>query len=86
MWTPVCASTRAVLLLDGIHVGHHCIVVALGIDVTGQKYALGVWEGSIENTTVCQGLLTNLQSRGLRIERSVLVIRSAVSRPGLSWA
>ena len=64
----------AVLLLDGVHVGHHCIVVALGIDVTGQKHALGVWEGSTENTTVCQGLLTNLQSRGLRTERSLLVI------------
>ena len=49
-------------------------VVALGIDVTGQKHALGVWEGSTEHTTVCQGLLTNLQSRGLRTERSVLVI------------
>ena len=62
------------LLLDGVHVGTHCIVVALGIDVTGQKHALGVWEGSTENTTVCQGLLTNLQSRGLRTDRSLLVI------------
>ena len=24
-------------LLDGVHVGHHCIVVARGIDVTGVK-------------------------------------------------
>ena len=72
--TPLADLDLAVLLLDGVHVGHHCIVVALGIDVTGQKHALGVWEGSTENTTVCQGLLTNLQSRGLRTERSLLVI------------
>ena len=64
----------AVLLLDGVHVGDHCIVVALGIDATGQKHALGVWEGATENTTVCQGWLTNLQSRGLRTDRSLLVI------------
>ena len=50
------------------------IVVALGIDKTGAKHPLGLWEGSTENTTVCQGLLTNLQSRGLRTDRSVLVI------------
>ena len=72
--TPLADLDLAVLLLDGVHVGHHCIVVALGIDVTGQKHALGVWEGSTENTTVCQGLLTNLQSRGRRTERSLPVI------------
>ena len=72
--TPLADLDLAVLLLAGVHVGHPCIVVALGIDVTGQKHALGVWEGSTEHTTVCQGLLTNLQSRGLRTARSVLVI------------
>ena len=71
---PLAELDLAVLLLDGVHVGTHCIVVALGIDVTGQKHALGVWEGATENTTVCQGLLTNLQSRGLRTDRSLLVI------------
>ena len=72
--TPLAELDLAVLLRDGVHVGTPCIVVALGIDVTGQKHALGVWEGSTENTTVCQGLLTNLQSRGLRTDRSLLVI------------
>ena len=52
--TPLAELDLAVLLLDGVHVGTHCIVVALGIDVTGQKHALGVWEGATENTTVCQ--------------------------------
>ena len=63
----------AALLIDGVQVGGHCIVVALGIDTTGAKHPLGRWEGSTENTTVCQGLLTNLQRRGLRTERSLLV-------------
>jgi transposase-like protein len=64
----------AVLLLDGVHVGEHCLIVALGITEDGTKHALGLWEGSTENSTVCQSLLGNLQSRGLRTDRSLLVI------------
>lgn len=62
------------LLIDGVHVGDHCLIVALGIAADGQKHALGLWDGSTENATVCQGLLANLQSRGLRTDRSILVI------------
>ena len=62
------------LLLDGVHVGEHCLIVALGIAADGGKHALGLWEGSTENATVCQSLLSNLQSRGLRTDRSLLVL------------
>jgi transposase-like protein len=62
------------LFLDGVHVGDHCLVVALGVAADGQKHALGLWDGSTENATVCQGLLADLQSRGLRTDRSLLVI------------
>jgi transposase-like protein len=62
------------LLIDGVHIGEHCIMVALGIDRTGRKHALGLWDGSTENATVCQSLLADLQSRGLRTDRSLLVI------------
>ena len=62
------------LILDGVHVGEHCLVLALGIAADGQKHALGLWEGSTENATLCQSLLANLQSRGLRTDRSLLVI------------
>jgi transposase-like protein len=75
------------LLIDGVVLGERCLVVALGLDATGQKHPLGVWDGSTENATVCQGLLGNLQSRGLRTDRSILVIvdgskalRSAVTQ------
>ena len=64
----------AVLLIDGVHIGEHCIVVALGLDHTGAKHPLGLWEGATENAPVCQGLLTNLASRRLRTDRSLLVI------------
>jgi putative transposase len=62
------------LVLDGVHVGEHCLILALGIAADGQKHALGLWEGSTENATLCQSLLANLQSRGLRTDRSLLVI------------
>jgi putative transposase len=62
------------LILDGVHVGEHCLIVALGIAADGHKHALGLWAGSTENATLCQSLLANLQSRGLRTDRSLLVI------------
>ena len=72
--TPLDALDLVALLIDGVHVGDHCLIVALGIAADGQKHALGLWDGSTENATVCQGLLANLQSRGLRTDRSLLVI------------
>jgi putative transposase len=71
---PLDALALAVLLLDGVHVGEHCLIVALGVTEDGTKQALGLWEGSTENSTLCQSLLANLQSRGLRTDRSLLVI------------
>ena len=62
------------LLLDGVHVGEHCLIVALGVAADGHKHALGIWEGSTENAAVCQSLLSNLQNRGLRTDRSLLVL------------
>jgi putative transposase len=72
--TALDAIDLVALLVDGVHIGEHCIIVALGIDHTGAKHALGLWDGSTENAAVCQSLLADLQSRGLRTDRSVLVI------------
>src|SRR5712692_657533 len=72
--TALDAIDLVALLIDGVHIGEHCIVVALGIDHTGQKHALGLWDGSTENAAVCQSLRADLQSRGLRTDRSLLVI------------
>ena len=72
--TTLDALDLVALVIDGVHMSEHCIVVALGIDATGKKHALGLWDGSTENTTLCQSLLANLQSRGVRADRSLLVI------------
>ena len=71
---PLDALDLVGLLIDGVHVGEHCLIVALGIAADGQKHALGLWDGATENATVCQSLLANLQGRGLRTDRSLLVI------------
>ena len=71
---PLDGLDLVALLLDGVHVGEHCLIVALGVAADGAKHALGIWEGSTENAAVCQSLLSNLQSRGLRTDRSLLVL------------
>ena len=40
--TALEALDLVALLIDGLHIGEHCIVVALGIDHTGRKHALGL--------------------------------------------
>ena len=54
-----------VVMIDGIKVGDHVVVVALGIDASSRKHVLGLWLGATENTTICIELLNNLVQRGL---------------------
>lgn len=62
------------VMLDGISVDDHTVIVALGIDETGQKHPLGLWLGATENHKVCGGLLDNLISRGLDAQRAYLFV------------
>lgn len=62
------------LFIDGIEIGGHTIVVALGVDAAGHKHVLGLWEGSTENAAVCGSLLGNLIGRGLATDRALLFI------------
>ena len=68
------ALDLVVLMLDGIHVEDHVILVALGIDAGGRKHVLGLREGATENSTACKALLSDLRERGLRTDRSILVV------------
>ena len=63
-----------VILLDGVHLGDHVLVVALGIDATGKKHVLGVAEGTTESEEVGKSLLRGLMDRGLRVERARLFV------------
>ena len=61
------------LLIDGLHVGEHMVLVALGIDDRGKKHVLGIQEGATENATATTALLANLRARGVQTDRPILV-------------
>ena len=54
-------------MVDGIRVGGHLVVVALGIDDAGTKRILGLAEGATENSAVVKSLLTDLMECGFTI-------------------
>ncbi len=62
------------LLIDGIEIGKQVLVVALGIETTGKKHVLGLWQGATENTTVVKSLLEDLVARGLKQDRRYLFV------------
>jgi putative transposase len=60
------------MFIDGIEIGKHAVIIALGVNVEGTKVPLGVWCGSTENHTVATALLQNLIARGLRVDAPML--------------
>ena len=62
------------MAIDGIHVGEHLVVVALGIDESGEKHVLGLHEGATENESVCKALISDLVARGVRTDRTMLFV------------
>jgi transposase-like protein len=64
----------AALMIDGVAIDNHVVLVALGIDTSGKKQVLGLHEGATENATACTELLAGLRTRGMRTDRSVLVV------------
>ena len=74
MSRPLHEVALCVLMIDGIEMGDHTVVVALGIDRGGEKQILGAWEGSTENASLCKDLLSDLVSRGLCVDDGVLAV------------
>jgi putative transposase len=60
--------------IDGIYFREHVILCALGVDETGAKHVLGLWEGATENEIACKAMLEDLSARGLTPNRSRLFI------------
>ena len=55
---------RPPIYLDGIQMGSHHVLAAVGVD-SGKKHVLGVREGASENAVVTSALLEDLVERGL---------------------
>jgi putative transposase len=60
------------LMVDGVHFADTCCVVALGIDLQGNKIPLALVEGATENATLVTDLLVGLRERGLDVTRPIL--------------
>jgi transposase-like protein len=71
---PLADLRLAVMMLDGIELHGRTNIVALGITTAGEKLALGLWEGSTENSTVASALLADLVDRGLDVEQGLLFV------------
>jgi hypothetical protein len=57
-----------VIQIDGLYVGDHVLVAAIGIDGAGDKHVLAVALGATENAAVVKVLLADLVERGLRTD------------------
>jgi len=63
-----------VIQIDGLHVGDHVLVAAIGIDGAGDKHVLALTLGATENAAVVKALLADLIERGLQSEIARLFI------------
>jgi len=63
-----------IVYLDGIRLGEHHILGAVGVDSTGQKHVLGLRHGCSENTAIVTELLNDLVGRGLKADRRRLFV------------
>lgn len=60
------------VFIDTIHRGGEAFMVTLGIDTSGRKQVLGFWEGATENHEICNELLSDLESRGLKLPKKII--------------
>lgn len=74
MRRPLSGQRYPVLMLDGIELGDHVVIAALGVDAEASKRLLGLWEGATENAAVCKALLADLVERGLDATEGILVV------------
>ncbi|MDH4267883.1 MAG: IS256 family transposase [Deltaproteobacteria bacterium] len=62
------------LMIDGTYMGGEVIVVALGVDRSGNKHFLGISQGSTENAEVVKSLLGSIASRDIRFTERVIAV------------
>ena len=62
--TPLGDRHFPIVLIDGIVLGDHTVVIALGIDTEGKKQVLGLREGHTEHSRVVKALCATSLSAG----------------------
>ena len=73
-----------VVCIDGKVFRDHCMVIALEVDAAGRKHVLGLREGATETAAVNTGVLSDLVTRGLPTDRTLLFVLDGA--PGLHRA
>jgi transposase-like protein len=63
-----------VLIFDGVHVEKRQVICCIGIDINGNKRALGIRVGATENDIVCRDLIRDLIERGLSTQKQYLFV------------
>ena len=66
--------TPFAVFLDTIHRGGEAFLVALGVDLSREKMAVGCWQGSSENHEICEALCNDLERRGLARSKRILCV------------
>jgi putative transposase len=62
------------IFMDGKHFAGNEMVIALGVNVRGEKVLLGMVETSTENHLVCKNFLLGMKARGLNLDGEILFI------------
>ena len=74
MAADLSALDLVAIMIDGVHFAGFLCVVALGIDIEGNKWPLAVEEGDTENATLVKDLLAGLRERGLDMTKPILAV------------
>lgn len=77
--------TILAVYIDGVILGTHHVLTALGVDAEGKKHVLGMREGASENAAVVKGLLEDLVERGITpgVKRLFIIDGSKALRAGI---
>lgn len=70
-WTQV---ELLVIYLDGMQLGSHHVLSAVGVDPEGRKHVLGMVEGASENQVAAQALLVHLREHGVDTGKRYLFV------------
>jgi putative transposase len=62
------------LFVDGVNFGGDMVIVALGVDMQGNKHFIGISQGSTENAEIVSELLASIAERNIQFSHRVICV------------